>query len=98
MANMKNRSHAHKGRLRITIRCPACGAPCIAKNSKSITNLTRQYSSLQCTNDLCGWTGAGTFEITNTISPPSKQFNRPTLPPSADDALLDSLQASDSLI
>nr|DAS20001.1 MAG TPA: Ogr/Delta-like zinc finger protein [Caudoviricetes sp.] len=53
---------------------------------------------MQCTNDLCGWTGAGTFEITNTISPPSKQFNRPTLPPAADDALLDSLQASDSLI
>ena len=79
MANMKNRSHAHKGRLRITIRCPACGAPCIAKNSKSITNLTRQYSSLQCTNDLCGWTGAGTFEITNTISPNQKRHLKSNL-------------------
>lgn len=98
MANMKNRSHAHEGRLRITIRCPACGKPCIAKNSKSITDLTRQYSSLQCTNDLCGWTGAGTFEITNTISPPSKQFDRPTLPPVADDKLLDSFKPADQLI
>lgn len=98
MANMKNRSHAHEGRLRITIRCPACGEPCIAKNSKSVTDLTRQYSSLQCTNDLCGWTGAGTFEITNTISPPSNQFNRPTLPPMADDKLLDNLRPADQLL
>ena len=98
MANMKNRSHAHEGRLRITIRCPACGEPCIAKNSKSVTDLTRQYSSLQCTNDLCGWTGAGTFEITNTISPPANQFNRPTLPPMADDKLLDNLRPADQLL
>lgn len=98
MANMKNRSHAHEGRLRITIRCPACGAPCIAKNSKSVTDLTRQYSSLQCTNDLCGWTGAGTFEITNTISPPSKQFDRSTLPPVADDKLLNNLRPADQLL
>ena len=98
MVNMKNRSHAHEGRLRITIRCPACGEPCIAKNSKSVTDLTRQYSSLQCTNDLCGWTGAGTFEITATISPPSKQFDRPTLPPVADDKLLDNLRPADQLL
>lgn len=91
MSNMRNRSHAHEGRLRVAIRCPACGSPCLAKYSNKVSDLTRQYSSLQCTNDLCGWTGAGVFEITHSVSPASKRFQRPTLPPPADDEVLDKL-------
>lgn len=95
MANMKNRSHAHVGRVRLSIVCPACGSVCLAKRSERISNLTRQYSSLQCTNDLCGWTGAGTFEITHTISPASQQFDRKTLPPMVDDSILDKLKSEE---
>lgn len=53
--------------------CPTCGAPCVVRTSEQQTALSRLFY-LRCTNAICGWAGTGVFEITATISPPSRFY------------------------
>lgn len=66
---------------RVPIVCPACGGAALVKRSERVSQLTRQYHLVQCQNPECGWSGSGVFEITHTISMPSKRYQVGKLPP-----------------
>lgn len=80
---LKNRNQRVAGRLRVAVPCPACGSACLTKASQMVSSRTREYR-LACTNELCGWTGVGHFEVARTISPPSKRYKTDRLPPEVD--------------
>ena len=84
-------NNQHKANYRVAITCPACNSAVRIKRSERVSQRTRQYQLLQCTNVLCGWSGSGVFEITHTISPPNTRYQVALLPSNADDDLLDKL-------
>lgn len=50
------------------LACPHCRQRIRIRSSNGLNELLRT-TYLQCTNEGCGWTGIGSFEITHELSP-----------------------------
>ena len=63
----RNISKAEYGNMRVQITCPCCGSRCKVTASRKMTDRVR-YSSVQCLNASCGWSGVAATEVIKTIS------------------------------
>ena len=76
----RNISKAEHGNMRVQITCPCCGSRCKVTASRKMTDRLR-YSSIQCLNASCSWSGVASTEVIKTISPPSPLHQNPALVP-----------------
>lgn len=79
--------------LRIVIRCPHCGARCIARSSYEKTSTMREIH-YQCLDVECGYTYVAALEIVRGLSPSGKpnQDVRVPMSPHARERVMQQMQ------
>lgn len=65
--------------MRITLRCPECDAPAIARSSRELSKTMREIT-FYCTDDECGHRYVSHLEAVRSLTPSCKPKNNVRLP------------------